>query len=329
VIVNDADFENGGGDSLQLVTASGTLLDALGHNINGAPLTIASNVNGAMYETNTSLEPPVNSFGSLARSNASTDTDNNRNDWIGDPSPTPGVANGTVALTVTSITPNDGLASTSTAGIVIKGTDFALGTTAKFGSNTAAACNVTNSTTMTCTAPTNGGVAAVVDVVVTNVASVGGQAVTVSNGFTYTAALNEKDVPAEADYCNLQFPATLTVQTGQATAIIYGQLYEAGLTESAGAPAGVIAEVGYGTNGTNPTTSSSWHFFPASWNVQVGNNDEFMGSFVAPAANTYSYTYRFSFDGGLSYTYCDLNGAGSNAGLTFEATQLGVLTVTP
>ena len=45
-----------------------------------------------------------------------------------------------------------------------------------------------------------------------------------------------------------------------------------------------------------------------------------------PAPGAYPYTARISLDGG-AWTYCDLNGAGSNSGLTFETTQLGALTV--
>jgi hypothetical protein len=48
------------------------------------------------------------------------------------------------------------------------------------------------------------------------------------------------------------------------------------------------------------------------------------------AANTnFAYTFRFSQDNGLKWTYCDLDGAGSNAGLLFDTSQLGVMTVTP
>ena len=64
----------------------------------------------------------------------------------------------------------------------------------------------------------------------------------------------------------------------------------------------------------------------------MGNNDEYVGLFTAPtvAVNTnYAYTYRFSVDGGLRWTYCDLNGAGANSGLTLETSQFGVMTVTP
>jgi hypothetical protein len=44
---------------------------------------------------------------------------------------------------------------------------------------------------------------------------------------------------------------------------------------------------------------------------------------------TYHYAYRFSIDDGLSWTVCDLDGAGSNPSVDFSNTQLGVLTVTP
>ena len=46
-------------------------------------------------------------------------------------------------------------------------------------------------------------------------------------------------------------------------------------------------------------------------------------------ATTFSYTFRMSFDGGFNFTYCDLDGAGANAGLIFESTQLGAMLVNP
>jgi hypothetical protein len=145
------------------------------------------------------------------------------------------------------------------------------------------------------------------------------------NGFE--PALNETDLPAEADYCNIQFPSSLTVATGEPTQLIYGQLYEAGATEAFGAPAGWIAQVGYGPSASDPRTDPGWLFTPTVYNVQVGNNDEFQASFLAPAPGTYSYAYRFSVDGGGRWTYCDTDGAGSNGGLTFETFNLGTMTV--
>ena len=147
------------------------------------------------------------------------------------------------------------------------------------------------------------------------------------NGFE--PALNETDLPAEADYCIIQFPPSLTVGTGELTQLIYGRLFEAGATEAAGAPPGWIAQVSYGADGSDPRTAAGWLFAPAAYNVQVGNDDEFQVSLVAPAPGTYSYAYRFSRDGGGRWTYCDTDGAGSNPGLTFETTNMGMMTVTP
>ncbi len=131
-----------------------------------------------------------------------------------------------------------------------------------------------------------------------------------------------------ADYCALQFPASLSLAAGAVTDPVYTRAFEAGVTEAAGAPAGLRAEVGYGVSMSDPSTSTGWSWWSNTYNVQQGNDDEYVGRFVAPAAATYSYTGRVSFDG-VNWTYCDLNGAGSDTGLTLDTSQLGVLTVTP
>jgi hypothetical protein len=139
---------------------------------------------------------------------------------------------------------------------------------------------------------------------------------------------NESDTAGEADYCVLQSPPTLSATASTATALVYGRIYEAGVTDPAGASGSVTAEVGYGPTDSNPTTESGWTWTAASFNLQSGNDDEYQASFTAPATvGTYAYTYRFSLDGGTTWTYCDIDGAGSNANLGFEVTQLGQLTV--
>ena len=139
---------------------------------------------------------------------------------------------------------------------------------------------------------------------------------------------NESGLTVEMDYCNVQFPTEIMVMTGQMTPIIYGRVYEVGFTEAMGANAGITAEVGFGPVNVNPETQSGYQFFPATFNVQSGNDDEYMATFTAPAAGSYRYVYRFTRDG-ISYTYCDKNGAGSNAGLSFAIQDLPVLTVMP
>lgn len=141
-------------------------------------------------------------------------------------------------------------------------------------------------------------------------------------------SVNETDLSAEIDLCNVQLPTSITVPTQTATPLIYGRIFEAGVTEAAGANASVLAQVGFGSADINPTTQSGWQFFPAAHGMQVGNADEYQGSFMAPAPGTYRYGYRVSLDG-VQWTYCDLDGAGSNVGAVFEITQLPILTVTP
>jgi hypothetical protein len=142
-------------------------------------------------------------------------------------------------------------------------------------------------------------------------------------------ALNETDTPAEADYCVIQFPATTSTGAGVASVSIYGQIFEAGRTDTTvgSAAAGVHAELGYGPIATDPRTSTAWAFHTATFNIETGNNDEYVGTLTISLAGTYAYAYRFSFDSGANFTYCDTDGAGSNGGLMFEPENLGQATV--
>jgi hypothetical protein len=148
--------------------------------------------------------------------------------------------------------------------------------------------------------------------------------------------LNETDLADEADFCDIEFPLTTTASTGTPTEPVFGQILETGVTELAGPSSQVTAQLGLGPGSTDPRSDAGWTFQAASYNTQAGNNDEYAGSFLAPAPGTYAYAYRFSLDGGFDWTYCDDGpnaggdgGSGSNPGLTFETNKLGVLTVTP
>ena len=127
----------------------------------------------------------------------------------------------------------------------------------------------------------------------------------------------------------LQFPSTISVATATSTPLIYARVFETGVTPNPGAAATIRAEIGYGPVAINPATTAGHTWLPATFNVQVGNDDEYQLSFTAPAVGNYNYTGRFSRDG-TNWTSCDLNGAGSNVTLTFDfPAQLGAMTVTP
>jgi hypothetical protein len=144
--------------------------------------------------------------------------------------------------------------------------------------------------------------------------------------------VNETDVGNELDYCNIQFPQVTMVNAGQVTELIFGRVYEAGVTPDPGSNPSVLAEVGYGlvnSDPTQPATMCQWSYVSAAFNVQVLNDDEYDATFVAPAvAGSYSYVFRFSLNG-IDWTACDIDGAGANLGLTFSPAQLGVITVNP
>ena len=123
----------------------------------------------------------------------------------------------------------------------------------------------------------------------------------------------------EADFCIIQSPPTLSVSGGVQTPFVRGQIYELGVTEPPGASPLITAQVGYGTAGSDPRTATSWTYFPAVFNLQSGLNDEYQGAMTSPTVgDTYSYVYRFSFDSGLNWSYADLDGAGTNPGLSFN-----------
>jgi Ca2+-binding RTX toxin-like protein len=147
---------------------------------------------------------------------------------------------------------------------------------------------------------------------------------TVNSGQTFVA-------PPTPDYVGLQFPSSITAAAGTTTEVIYGRIFEAGLTEAPGAPANVVAQLGYGPAGTDPTTSGDWVWIDATYNQNVGNDDEYMATFVVPDTGDWAYTYRFAINDGvhpLQFTYADLDGAGTDPGLSFDPGNLGVLTST-
>ena len=138
--------------------------------------------------------------------------------------------------------------------------------------------------------------------------------------------MNETDLPAEADYCNIQFPQNLIVESGDPVTI-FGRVIESPLTDPPAADPAVEMQVGYGPEGTDPRRPAGWTWADATFNSQDEDEDEYQGTFTAPAAGSYRYAYRVTFDG-ANYTYCDTNGAGAQPGLEFSPDLAGTMTVT-
>ncbi len=148
---------------------------------------------------------------------------------------------------------------------------------------------------------------------------------TLTAGYRYTG----EDPAPGIDWCVLQYPASAATTVGTPTVLIFGRVYKAGVTEPAGPPAGIGAQVGYGPAGSDPRTTPGWLWLDATWNPSCpdcGNDDEFMKTLTVYVAGAYSYVYRFSEDGGYTHTFCDLE-AGMLEG--FSTAELGSLTVDP
>ncbi|OWY20536.1 hypothetical protein BVG80_15665, partial [Sphingobacteriales bacterium TSM_CSM] len=143
----------------------------------------------------------------------------------------------------------------------------------------------------------------------------------VANGCTGSPVTYNILVKSLINYANLQFPATGTI-CQSSTFTIYGQVYEPGVTEAGGAGAGIVAEFGYHTANTDPSTWTNWS--AATFNTQVGNNDEYRGTFSGLAPGTYYYTFRYSLNG-CPYQYGGFSGGFWNG----TSNVSGVLTVNP
>ena len=104
---------------------------------------------------------------------------------------------------------------------------------------------------------------------------------------------------------NTQFPSSASICEG-GSAVIYGQVYLAGITDPAGQASGMTAQLGYSSSNTDPNTWTNW--INASFNVQTGNNDEFQANIGSSlGVGTYFYAFRYSYNG-CTYVYGGLNG---------------------
>lgn len=110
---------------------------------------------------------------------------------------------------------------------------------------------------------------------------------------------------------NLQWPPSGTINTcGEY--IVYGRVWKSGVTETPGPNSNITAWFGISTTNTDPATwdASSWTV--GTYNVQVGNDDEYMYTFNNLPAGTYYIATRYQFTGG-DFWYGGFNPTGGGA----------------
>ena len=139
----------------------------------------------------------------------------------------------------------------------------------------------------------------------------------------------------EINYCVVQSPKSAATQVNKATQVIYGQVFQMGLTDkyNNGPAPGIKAQLGYGPSNTDPRNSDAWKWLDTIPNPDPNynwalNNDEYQTTITPSQAGTFWYVFRFTVTNGAGYTYCDTVGNGSNNGLpAFDPAKSGVLTV--
>ncbi|HSK52286.1 MAG TPA: alpha-amylase family glycosyl hydrolase, partial [Clostridia bacterium] len=111
-------------------------------------------------------------------------------------------------------------------------------------------------------------------------------------------------------WANLQWPPSMThrVSAVDRTDNAYGQVWIDGATSDPGATPSLVAQLGFGPDGSNPAGNADWTWVDAAFNVDAGNNDEFVASLLPETTGSFDYVYRYSTTGGRDWLYADLNG---------------------
>lgn len=135
---------------------------------------------------------------------------------------------------------------------------------------------------------------------------------------------DEEPVAYEIGFCRLQFPDAIETNAG-AQIDVFGRVYIEGLTDLSDtndlAPS-VAGSVGVGPDGSDPQIDAGWTWTVGTPNAGYGpaspgaeaNNDEYQAVLTAPDAGSYDFAFRFTGDGGVTFTYCDGQPAGNSDG---------------
>lgn len=122
-------------------------------------------------------------------------------------------------------------------------------------------------------------------------------------------------------WANLQSP-TADIAVAEGTSVdYYGQVFSDGVTNSAGEGTLIDAWVGYSTSNSDPSLGG-WTWVNATYNLDVGNNDEYKGTLSGLTPGTYYVAYRYRVGASGPFIYGGKNGFWS------DTTHNAKLTVT-
>lgn len=116
-----------------------------------------------------------------------------------------------------------------------------------------------------------------------------------------------------------------TVST-KPTGPVYARVAVEDIAAEAGPTPNLIAQLGYGPQGSDPRQWPTWTAM--TWSADVDGGDEFKGALQPTVPGTYSYLVRFSTSGGERWTYADGDGIGDGS-FTQQTNQPGTLEALP
>lgn len=127
--------------------------------------------------------------------------------------------------------------------------------------------------------------------------------------------------PDPVNWCAVWYPKSFVAHVGDPETPIYGRIYQPGMTEQASAQPSIHAQIGYtSAQLTYPVVTTDVTWVDSTFNISgagdYGNDHEYMGAIPSTEAGQLNYLYRFSVNGGESWTYCSTDGVIDSAGYT-------------
>lgn len=195
--------------------------------------------------------------------------------------------------------------------VALYGENFQPNPTVYFGTKQATAVDFKDSTTVWATSPS--GALGVVDLRLVNLDA---QEDTLEAAFTY--------VPNVPDYAKILAPLSATAFDGFALPTLHAEVFEAGMTDGAGAAPGMQGQLVFGPPGSDPSVDlDGWTLGDAVYTSDNGNNDLWsVAGMIFEAPGTWAFTFRFSLDG-QNWVWADSDGSQNG----FDAGMMGTIEV--
>lgn len=132
---------------------------------------------------------------------------------------------------------------------------------------------------------------------------------------------------ATIDACRLQAPTTISSGVPNSNVSISARVQSVGLsdlTTGTDANAALTLEIGWGADGTDPSTGWTWYAMAAdgTWDDSPeAGFDQYVGDLTLPATGLFNFDYavRISADAGLNYVFCDT----TDGDVTYTAADAG------